>query len=313
MTLKPWDEREPILNALARCGLRATRRPAPVVRSGLGRNRRSRAGPARCPYILPKLRVYYIGGPNKKWGPDAYQYIATHHPKLWIIEANATYRGWFSGGEQLGEWCNREFVNQHIAGHGALGDFFASKLDAIKMGDTPSVAWLPKGTPTDPTQPSWGGPFVRASDRPNSVFNRLTTEEDRIHVFDVLELVIPLGDGAPEKPEARLLVQNQSLIGHAPGDRTMRFRFCPKAASTYRFTVYSNAPSLNGKKGGIMAVAPSADDAKQPSRTHPNWWTDDPAAEFAESEHRGARTISRWRTGYLRNFADRMNRAIRNM
>ena len=32
------------------------------------------------PDILPKLRVHYIGGPNKKWGPDAYQYIADHHP-----------------------------------------------------------------------------------------------------------------------------------------------------------------------------------------------------------------------------------------
>src|SRR5699024_10609171 len=47
------------------------------------------------PDILPKLRVYWIGGPNKKWSPDAYQYIADHHPELWIIEANATYRGWF--------------------------------------------------------------------------------------------------------------------------------------------------------------------------------------------------------------------------
>ena len=27
------------------------------------------------PDILPKLRVYWIGGPNKKWGPNAYQYI----------------------------------------------------------------------------------------------------------------------------------------------------------------------------------------------------------------------------------------------
>ena len=32
------------------------------------------------PDILPKLRVYYIGGPNKKWGPNAYQYIATTIP-----------------------------------------------------------------------------------------------------------------------------------------------------------------------------------------------------------------------------------------
>ena len=58
------------------------------------------------PDILPKLRVYWIGGPNKKWSPDAFQYIAMHHPKLWIIEANATYRGWFTGGNQKGQWGN---------------------------------------------------------------------------------------------------------------------------------------------------------------------------------------------------------------
>ena len=34
------------------------------------------------PEILPNLRVYWIGGPNKKWSPDAYQYIVEHHPKL---------------------------------------------------------------------------------------------------------------------------------------------------------------------------------------------------------------------------------------
>ena len=34
------------------------------------------------PDILPKLRVYFIGGPNKKWSVDAYQYIVTHHPQL---------------------------------------------------------------------------------------------------------------------------------------------------------------------------------------------------------------------------------------
>ncbi|MGA0409546.1 MAG: DUF1593 domain-containing protein, partial [Limisphaerales bacterium] len=45
------------------------------------------------PDILPKLRVYFIGGPNKKWSKDAYHYIETHHPKLWMIESNATYRG----------------------------------------------------------------------------------------------------------------------------------------------------------------------------------------------------------------------------
>jgi hypothetical protein len=92
------------------------------------------------PDILPKLRVYWIGGPNKKWSPDAYQYIADHHPELWIIESNATYRGWFTGGNQKGQWGNKEFVTQHIAGKGALGTFFATQLGGtIKMGDTPSV------------------------------------------------------------------------------------------------------------------------------------------------------------------------------
>ena len=118
------------------------------------------------PDILPNLRVYWIGGPNKKWAPDAFQYIVTHHPKLWIIESNATYRGWFTGGNQSGQWGNRAFVSQHIAGKGALGDFFVSKKDDIKMGDTPSVGWLLKGAPDDPSQPGWGGSYVRAWERP---------------------------------------------------------------------------------------------------------------------------------------------------
>ena len=123
------------------------------------------------PDILPKLRVYFIGGPNKKWSVDAYQYIATHHPRLWIIEANATYRGWFVGGNQEGQWGNKAFVATHVAGHGSLGDFFATQLGGtLKMGDSPSVGYLLHGTPEDPSQPGWGGRFVRAWERPHVVF-----------------------------------------------------------------------------------------------------------------------------------------------
>ena len=73
------------------------------------------------PDILPKLRVYFIGGPNKMWSVDAYNYIEQHHPALWIVEANATYRGWFTGGNQTGDWSNRAFGAAHVAGRGALG------------------------------------------------------------------------------------------------------------------------------------------------------------------------------------------------
>ena len=260
------------------------------------------------PDILPKLRVYYIGGPNKKWGPDAYTYIVENHPGLWIIEANATYRGWFTGGNQKGEWGNREFVTQHLKGHGALGDFFANKMGDLKMGDTPSVGWLLKGTPENPSQPGWGGQFVRAWERPHSRLERLPTEKDRIEVFGILDLVLPLGDDAPTQPEATLAVENQKLIGHAPGDRTMRFRFCPKATGIPKFTLNSNVPALDAKSGAITVYSPPPAMAQRPAAALPNWWTDDPSPEAAEGVHSGARTVNRWREDFLRDFAARMLR-----
>jgi hypothetical protein len=260
------------------------------------------------PEILPKLRVYWIGGPNKKWSPDAYQYIAENHPELWIIESNSTYRGWFTGGNQSGRWGNRAFVSRHIAGKGALGDFFVSKKADIKMGDTPSVGWLLRGRPEDPSKPGWGGRFVRAWERPYSRFERMTTRDDRMEVFGVLELVLQMGDDAPEQPEAVLAVENQELPGHAPGDGTMRLRFCPKAAKSYSFKIRSNVPSLDGKTGGITACIPSPDVARRPARNLPNWWTDDPSPELAEGPHSGAKTVNRWREDFLRDFAQRILR-----
>jgi hypothetical protein len=261
------------------------------------------------PDSLPKLRVYWIGGPNKKWSPDAYQYIADQHPKLWIIEANATYRGWFTGGNQSGDWSNTAFVARHVAGKGALGEFFGTQLGgSLKMGDTPSVGWLLVGTPDDPSQAGWGGSFVRAWNRPFVRFNRLTTTEDRIEQFGILELALPLGADAPKQPEARLVVENQSLAGHAAGDGTMRFRFSPKDAKTYRFTIESNVPALDRKTGGVTSFVPPPEVAQHASARQPNWWTDNPAAAAAEGVHLGAKTVSRWREDFLRDFAERMLR-----
>jgi hypothetical protein len=200
-------------------------------------------------------------------------------------------------------------VRQHIAGKGTLGRFFATQLGGtIKMGDTPSVVWLLKGTPDDPSQPGWGGRFVRAWERPYARFDRLTTKDDRIEAFGILEFVLPLGDRAPEKPEARLVVENQSLIGHTPGDGTMRFRFCPKATKTYNFTIRGNVPALDGKISGITAFIPPPDVARRPSLRLPNWWTDDPSEAVAEGEYIGAKTVNQWREDFLRDFAIRMLR-----
>jgi hypothetical protein len=131
--------------------------------------------------------------------------------------------------------------------------------------------------------------------------------------FGILELALPLGEGAPEDPEALLKVDNQSLPGYTPGDGTMRFRFSPKSARVFNFSISSNVPALNGKTGAITAYTPEPDTALQPSARFPNWWTDDLARDVAE-EHlgvhtvTGAKTVSQWREDYLRDFAERMDR-----
>lgn len=266
------------------------------------------------PDILPKLRVYYIGGPNKKWSPDAYQYIADNFPELWIIESNATYRGWFTGGNQDGEWSNEGFPVKYIKDKGALGTLFMTQLGgAIKMGDTPSLAWLLNSpNPEDPTLPNWGGQYIKAWERPYYLFDRLPSKSDSIQEFSILEIALPVKENLPEKPEAKLLVENQKLSGYFLGDGKLRFRFSPKSAKTYDFKIESNINSINGKTGSIIAYIPPAELAIHPSLKYPNWWTDNPNPEFAEGELIGVKTVSRWREEFLNDFAKRMERCVYN-
>lgn len=267
------------------------------------------------PDILPKLRVHFIGGPNKKWSPDAYHYIATQHPNLWMIESNSTYRGWFVGGYQEGGFGAETFAEAHAAGRGALGDFFAHGIEfdgrkrtELKMGDTPTVSWLLRGNPELPYQPGWGGRYVRAWTPPYVRFDRITTAADRMEHFGILELVIPLGEEQPALPEAVMIIENQRLPGHLGGSGVIRFRFCPKDAKTYRYTFEGNVPELKGRRGEITVFAPPPEAALSPDPQWPNWWTDDPSPEAAEGPHQGARTISVWREQFLTDFIERLER-----
>ena len=259
------------------------------------------------PDILPKLRVYWIGGPNKKWSVNGYNYVERHHPDLWMIEANSTYRGWFTGGNQEGEWANRAFVSKHVAGHGALGELFVNAKADLKMGDTPSVSRLMRGMSEDPSQPGWGGKYVRAWKRPRKTFNRLTTSADRIEQFGVFELVLPLGRRGQKEPEMFMKIENQSLRGYRIDEDHLLFRFSPKAAKEYRYTLRGNVPSLDGKSGRLTSFLTPPEFAQQPSSRLPNWWADDPAPSLSEGPHQGAKTVSQWREAFLRDFAIRMD------
>jgi hypothetical protein len=258
------------------------------------------------PDILPKLRVYFIGGPNKMWSVNAYDYIERQHPSLWMIEANSTYRGWFTGGTQTGDWSNAGFVMTHVAGAGALGRFFASKLASVKMGDCPSVASLLRGTSSDPSLPSWGGRFVRVWDGRKQIFDRLTTVADIVEAFGVVEIALRAPADTPATATARMVVDGRIPAVATNDAGVFRFRFSPRDAKVWPYVIESDVPGIGGLSGSFTAAPPPLERTRRASPTHPNWWTDDPDPSSAEGVHAGARSVSQWRDAFLRDFAERL-------
>lgn len=262
------------------------------------------------PDIAGKLRVHYIGGPNKKWGPNAYAYIRREFPELWMIENNSTYRGWFNGGNMNDPFGNESFVSAYAKGHGALGDYFATHLGGcIKMGDTPTVAWLLHGNPTDPEGDSWGGRFERVRNMPEHALNYPTSLADEVEAFSVAEItfhgpVIPPTDA----PVFEVEIQGQRFEGYYTGAGCYQFRFTPKEAGNFVYTLHSEVSELEGLTGEIRAVWEKPETRRRGPLT--SWWSDlmDPA--FAEGPHKGAKTVNQWRRDFLEDFAVHFARCL---
>ena len=118
------------------------------------------------PEIKQRLRIYSIGSWNTRHDPAARDYLFQHHHDLWWIEADTSFRGVYVGGSQHGDLGNRGFLSTYVRSHGALGDLLVAKKSDIKMGDTPSVLYLLRGRPDDPSSDHWGGAFVPVPGRP---------------------------------------------------------------------------------------------------------------------------------------------------
>jgi hypothetical protein len=67
-------------------------------------------------------------------------------------------------------------------------------------------------------------------------------------------------------------------------------------------------PALDGHTGSFTAVVPPRERTARASTRHPHWWTDDPDPAAAEGVHAGAKSVSRWREAFLRDFAERLGR-----
>ena len=112
--------------------------------------------------IENKIRVIYLAGSNERWDSVSVRYLEKFHKGLWIIQNKYTFQGLRLGGDQAGDLDNLMFMQTHVKGHGAMGDWISLlKGGMIKMGDTPTVLYLLKGTPENPIKPSWGGRFVK--------------------------------------------------------------------------------------------------------------------------------------------------------
>ncbi len=260
------------------------------------------------PSIKSKLRVYFIGGPNKKWSTTAYDYIAREHRDLWIIEANSTYYGWFEGGNQEGDLGRAAFIPAHAKGRGALGDYFANIATNVKMGDTPSLGYILGALPEAPHSDSWGGHFVRAWERPRVVFDRAPTAADIVETYAIVELIYHPAGPTPAAASAALVVDQQEFAGFVDAEGGWHFLFSPKEPRSWSYAIKSSHPGLDGRTGGFTSKLPAPALAGKPSAHFPNWWTDDPDPRWSEGVHQGAKTVSRWREDYLRDFAARLER-----
>jgi hypothetical protein len=176
------------------------------------------------------------------------------------------------------------------------------------MGDSPSVGYLLRGTPNDPSQPGWGGRFVRIWEGRKAIFDRLTTAADEVEAFGTVEIALPVPGGMTGANTARLLVDNRINVAGANDGRTLRFRFSPRDAKVWPYVVRSDFAGLEGRTGAFTAILPPPEKTSRVSARLPNWWIDDPAPEAREGVHLGAKHVSRWRDEFLRDFAARMLR-----
>jgi hypothetical protein len=261
------------------------------------------------PDIVDRIRVHYIGGPNTLWGVNAYAYILRSFPQLRMIESNSTYRGFFEPGPNGTGPDNIAFVAEHVAGHGALGDFFAAQLPHLKMGDSPTVTWLLEGS-RDPARPSWGGRFVPLWEGRGSVFGELPQGAE-VEVNTVVEIRLDVPAGFTDDDHAQLMIDGRVQGPFSVGERTggtLEFRFSIYHLREIALTVQSSHAALDGLTGSVITTLPTPEVASRPSAAHPHWWSDDPDPEKAIGHLAGARWVSDRRAEFLGDFAARLDR-----
>lgn len=261
------------------------------------------------PDIKQNLRVYWIGGPNKKWSVNAYSYIAENHADLWMIEANSTYRGWFMDQHSPEHLKGERYYDAHVAQQSALGAEFKRHYNGnIKMGDTPSLAYLMNGCPEDALGESWGGSFVPINRSTRYRFDGNSTISDTVDAYGVMEwqFIGPVQNVVDDSVYFTMEIAGQVWPGYYVGTNRYAIRYSSKKPEKGSYVTSSKIPELDQLTGSYVSTVP------WPSRKTTddyilgdNWYSDDPDASLFIKDQQGAMTVAKHREEYLTDWASR--------
>lgn len=260
------------------------------------------------PDIRNKIKVYWIGGPNKKWSTNSYVYIVKNFPDLWFIEANASYRGFITNDKLPGKF-NKDYYDECIRGAGYLGEDYIKYYDGkVKMGDTPSLLYMMDGNPDNPQRESWGGSFEKFTHSPRVIFDRATTLKDTVPVYAIIEFRIkgPEINIPSDSVCFTLTVDKQNWDGFYLGNGKYAVRYAPKATAVLTYKITSDIPNFPEQTGEFVVNNAwpgkmNIDDYKLGN----NWYTDREDINLFEGKWQGSKTVSKWRKAVLQDWAKR--------
>ncbi len=265
------------------------------------------------PDIKNKIKIYWIGGPNKKWSANSYSYIVKNFPDLWFIEVNSTYYSFFSKNNDPNILKSTEYYDKYIKGYGVMGkDFINYYGGEVKMGDSPSLFYLMHGNPNDPTGESWGGSFERINRSAHVIIDGTKGTSDDIAFCSLIEFrfkgpeLTSKSEKVPFYMETMHKKDIQKWAGTYLGNGNYALQYVPKNAEVLSYKFVSNIPELNGYEGklNIVNVWPGKENSTDIPLGN-DWFSDKSDSNLFDGKYQGGKTISKWKNEILLDWAKR--------
>jgi hypothetical protein len=267
------------------------------------------------PEIQKNIKVYWIGGPNKKGSSNSnsYAYIAENFPNLWFIENNASYYGFFTDKKSTDSIKTTNYYDNYIQAAGEMGKDFKNYYNGVvKMGDSPSLFYMMDGDPNNPTRESWGGSFEKINHSSHRIFNRVTNISDTVAFCTVIEFHLkgPIID----KPkgtscfwlETKYKDEIQKFSGFYLGNGEYAIRYTPKQAEIFNYKITSDIKDFPTQEGQIVVTNLWPGDYNVSDyKLGENWYSDKTDAKLYDGKLQGGKTIAKWRSQILLDWAKR--------